>query len=146
MRTQKIAERQRLAQQVRSLRANGLSPTEVGTRLQIPPWLVSRLERGDIAPRVVTEAIAADFSKQVWALRNQGIPDTEIAVRLDVTISTICYWAGPSGIADRQAQRRAMAFQLCAEGASHSEIIKRMGAAESTVTKWIKQYRKSILP
>jgi hypothetical protein len=144
MRTQKIADRQRLTQQVRDLVAAEVPLKDVAERLRIPYWQAAKFARLDVVPRVITAEIAAEFSRQVWALRDQGWPDTKIAIELDVSIPTICYWAGPSGTTDRQAQRRARAFQLCAQGASHSEIVRAMAAAESTVTNWMRQYRKMV--
>jgi transposase len=42
------------------------------------------------------------------------------------------------------ADRRALAIQLHKQGVRTKDIIRRTGAAESTVGKWLRQYRKMV--
>ena len=117
---------------------------KIGELLGIPAWLARRLAVGYITPQLVSVEASSSFIRKVAKLRDQGLPDTEIAIRLDVTVDTVRNWAGPRGTAQQMADRRALAIQLHKQGVRTRDIIRRTGAAESTVGKWLRQYRKMV--
>jgi hypothetical protein len=141
-RTAARVDRYRLRGKVLALRGKGLSFPKIGELLGIPPWLARRLAMGYITPQLVSVDSSDGFIRKVAKLRDQGLPDTEIAIQLDVTVDTVRNWAGPRGSAQQMADRRAWVIQLHEQGVRPKDIICRTGAAESTVGKWLREYRK----
>lgn len=142
MQSELQADRDRLTAQVRQLQAEGLSYGKIGKALGISARFARKLCLADVRPRIITQANAMAFVQEVWRLRNQGLPDTQIAKKLDVPYSSLRKWAGPSGVADKTTERKAKVWQMLDDGLPWRDIVERSGEAESTISSWIRQYRK----
>lgn len=142
MQSELQADRDQLIADARQLRIDGLSYGKIGKRLGIPCWFVRRLCLGDVRPRVITSANAMAFVREVWRWRGQGLPDTQIAKKLDAPYSSLRKWDGPSGAAEGMIERKAKVWKMLDDGLPWRDIIEPSGAPVSAISSWIRQYRK----
>lgn len=138
------ARRDRRDEQIRRLRAQGLTEREVAEQLGVGRATVSRVAAGLYDGRVRRAEAVADRRRDVVRLARQGLTTRQIAaelgvpdyvVQVDLRVSTSSDWHADRRLA--RAQRVAQAHALAAAGESIEAIAAELEVRPRTVRQYL---------